>query len=250
MRNLRKNCSSESSLTLHTHQQTLILEEMMCARNKLEEENQLLRDKLQDSEMMIRLLHLKLEEVSSSSTTSSDASGEGKKINKGNVSIAVPPSSSLMGWRQKRRSHTPSQRRDAFKNTMAPGKRTFEPPPKQPELVGQQNANYSATLKSSEPHITKGIGRSEILRSGDPRVRYQEPPIEDPPEDDPSVATLDSEITVESADSVVTEEAVKITTRAAASRNNYKSPREDPPMRSVIGMLAQSVINEYSIYEC
>jgi len=240
---------------LHTHQSQLILQEMMCARSKLQEENQHLRDKLQDSEMLIRLLHLKLEEATGGEGCGGGAEA-GKNTSKNiNVSLAaLQSSSSLLGWRQNRKSHAPMKKRDAFRNTFPQGKRTFEPPPK--PAVNTSN-DHKATFASEPRRTVKGIGRSEIIQSGDPRAiptkRHKEPneiyPPENVVEDDPSDYTYESvdSVTQASVDSVVTDEAVKVETPATALRNNHQSfPEDRYQMRTVIGMLAQTVIDEYS----
>ena len=61
---LRGGRPKKFGVSLHTDQQSLIFGELQTARNKLQEENQQLRDKLQDAEMLIRLLQLKLKEQS------------------------------------------------------------------------------------------------------------------------------------------------------------------------------------------
>lgn len=238
----RTSVRTEPKLTLHTRQSQLILQEMMCARSKLQEENQYLRDKLQDAEMLIRLLHSKLEEATGGEGCGGGADG-GKKTNK-NTSFnpaELPSSSSLMGWRQNRKSHASLRKRDAFRNTFPQGKRTFEPPPK--PAVNNSN-DLKATFASEPRRISKGIGRSEIIHGGDSRALPTKGVGDAPSEY--TYESVDS-VAQESVDTVVTEEAVNVETSTAALRKNYQSlPEDRPQMRTVIGMLAQTVIDEYS----
>ena len=255
--NRGRDRTGSSLLTQDTHQQTILLREMMCARSKLEEENQHLRDQLQDADMLIHLLHLKLEEATGCENLN-EATEESKKTKK-SASSAFPSSTALiMGWRQNKKP--PTRKRDTFKNAFPPGKRTFEPPP-QPVV---SKRNECAVMLASETRRTsaKGIGRSEILQNGSTRtvsVKQNEETdgtciesFQHVPNAAPSEYTYESAESVneESVDSVVTEEAVKVSRRGATFQDREVLTEDGPKMRSVIGMLAQSVINEYSTEAC
>lgn len=245
------------TLTQDTHQQTIILREMMCARSKLEEDNQQLRDKLQDAEMLIRLLHLKLEQANGCKD-SEEETGEIKST-KTTSSSALPTSTVLMlGWRQSRK---PAMRkRDAFKNSYPPGRRTFEPQPK-PTVTDTGGDCAAIFVPESQRTFARGIGRSEILQNGSTRMEstknHQGASVRAKESFDHVPGVAPSEYTYESAesineesvdaDSAVTEEAV-MDSRGVATSDIKKQPLTDDgqKMRSVIGMLADSVINEYS----
>ena len=245
------------TLTQDTHQQTIILREMMCARSKLEEDNQQLRDKLQDAEMLIHLLRLKLEQATGYKD-SGDETGEIKST-KTTSSSALPSSATLMlGWRQTRK---PAMRkRDAFKNSYPPGRRTFEPPTK-PTVADTSGDCAAMVVPQCQRTFARGIGRSEILQNGSSRMestRKHQNTCEKANESyDHVPGVAPSEYTYESAESIneesmdaesaVTEEAVMVSRGAAPSQIKNEPRTEDgQKMRSVIGMLADSVINEYS----
>lgn len=91
----------------------------VAAKNKLQEENQLLRDKLQDSELMIRLLKLKLKERQERL-----GSGHQKRKAKATRVAALQwKVESALRWSPS--GHSFSTKKDAFRNKVAPGKRTF-----------------------------------------------------------------------------------------------------------------------------
>ena len=214
----RNSAPTKNKLTLHTDQQSLILAEMMCARNKLQEENQQLRDRLQDAEMLIQLLHLKLEETSGKQRSGTTASAPPSPTSPSNL----PSAASMKMWRQKRKSQLPAfKQRDAFKNTFARAMRTFEP---------KSRVNSSVVVAVEK---TMTVSRPELIQGSTARTVSPErnDPV-DPPDQDSAVLTPDS---------------VKLTCPTAAFRDNKLSPNDDAhQMRSVIGMLAQSVINDYS----
>ena len=258
MRVKRDSVRNESrKLTQDTHQQTIILREMMCARSKLEEENQQLRDKLQDAEMLIRLLNLKLEHATGCDDSEEDT--EEVKTTKANSSKALPSSAALMlGWRLSKKPAI--RKRDAFKNSYPPGRRTFVPTPK-PIVANTRGDCAAMHVSGSQRPLARGIGRSEILQNGSTRMESIRQHQDTGVIDNESVAHVPkvapSEYTYESAesineesvyaDSVATEDAVMVSRSAPEFEINKSPPPEDGQrMRSVIGMLAQSVINEYS----
>ena len=110
---------------LHTHQQNLILGDMMTTRKKLEEDNQRLRDELHDARMMIHLLKLKVKE--NEHVITSKAS---RTVNSQDSTVeAGVPSRYLkaLEWahRKSAKKRAPS-RKDTFKNPAAQrGQKTF-----------------------------------------------------------------------------------------------------------------------------
>jgi len=217
----RSSAPAKNKLTLHTDQQSLILAEMMCARNKLQEENQQLRDRLQDAEMLIRLLHLKLEETSGKQRSGPRSSAPSSPTSSSNIPSA---GASMKTWRQKRKSQLPAvKQRDAFKNTFARAMRTFEP---------KSGVNSSIAVGVEKGPQT--VSRPELIQGSTTRTVSPErnDPVDPPDHDSAVLKTTDS---------------VKLTCPMAAFRDNKLSPNHDAhQMRSVIGMLAQSVINDYS----
>jgi hypothetical protein len=113
-------------LSLHTDQQNLILGEMINARNRLQEENQELRDSLQDAEMVIRLLNMKLEKERAANIEKREKDSREKDKNDFSNS---PLRSRNFDWRSKRViGKAKAYNKKAFLNVVAPGQRTFEPP--------------------------------------------------------------------------------------------------------------------------
>lgn len=225
--------SDSSQLTLHTDQQSLILADMICARNKLQEENQQLRDKLQDAEMLIRLLHCKLVETTSASPKNKNQSSS--------VCCSASSSATIKSWRQMRK-RTPSVmafKKDVFKNSLIPGKRTFESqtgsltsvkasvgnsgplssPSRRP--IGNSKPPPTTTTTMTRPALLEGTSASSSDRNEIEGV-YQ------------PVGKIRNSKTVKVHD---------VDYRTKDTEPTHDDRRE---MKGVIGMLAQSVINEYS----
>jgi hypothetical protein len=117
---------------LHTDQQSLILSELSTARTKLEEDNQRIRDELEDARMMIRLLQMKLE-YQQKSTIKVKAVGSSDSTVKGGLPggywkamdwAAKTGGSTRKGLFFNRKKHQPTKK-EAFNNPTAPGRKTF-----------------------------------------------------------------------------------------------------------------------------
>jgi hypothetical protein len=117
---------------LHTDQQSLILSEMSTARTKLEEDNQRLRDELEDARMMIRYLQVKLE-YQQKSTIKVKAVGSSDSTVKGGLPggywkamdrAVKAEGSPRKGLFFNRKKHQPTKK-EAFNNPAAPGRKTF-----------------------------------------------------------------------------------------------------------------------------
>jgi hypothetical protein len=113
-------------------QQSMILLEMSTARTKLEEDNQRLRDELEDARMMIRLLQVKLEHQQKS-TIKVKAVGSGDSTVKGGLPggywKALDKAADTGGGAKKgiffnRKSHQLTKK-EAFTNPAGPGRKTF-----------------------------------------------------------------------------------------------------------------------------
>jgi hypothetical protein len=113
-------------------QQSMILLEMSTARTKLEEDNQRLRDELEDAHMMIRLLQVKLEHQQKS-TIKVKAVGSGDSTVKGGLPggywKALDKAADTGGGTKKgiffnRKSHQLTKK-EAFTNPAGPGRKTF-----------------------------------------------------------------------------------------------------------------------------
>jgi len=119
-----KNVDSTFGMTLHTDQQSLILGEMITARDKLQEENQLLRDRLQDADMVIQLLHMKLERARAKNRSSKKQT----KISSQNTSQLRGALADWIPKTKQAKGKFKSSNKDAFRNKVAPGKKTFVAP--------------------------------------------------------------------------------------------------------------------------
>lgn len=189
---LRGGKSKKYGVSLHTDQQSLIFGELQTARNKLQEENQQLRDKLQDAEMLIRLLQLKLNEQSQSQKHHRSYSQSAKSKTR---------VEKVLDWKMKRlyerrKSNATTRKKNAFKNKVPPGKRTFE------------SSKGTSEMATAHNNAVNCRGRSELLQG--------------------------------SATSENTDDAVE----QVLERDDTSKP-----MNTVIGKLAQVVINEYSTAE-
>lgn len=104
---------SDLRMSLHTDQQSIILNEMSTARKKLEQENQILRDELHDAQLMIRLLKQKLKHAKS-------GKGGWRLFNS-----SIVTNRDLKAFQKASEDRLRNKRRNAFDNPSAPGKKTF-----------------------------------------------------------------------------------------------------------------------------
>jgi hypothetical protein len=219
---------------LHTDQQSLILGEMMTARNKLQEENQTLRDRLQDAEMMIRLLQIKLTEHNIRFDITKET---GIPINK------KPVLTNKANRKTTERPKSMAVKKNAFRNQVAPGKKTFEPKVNTITISGP----LSKFNVSSLPQSPKSRSKMLHAMSCSPDSRQAEP-------EEPRTTGINSNVPKIRAKSTVTSKVGKSSTNIDKSSNTgyvhcfgeEQFPGDAQQMRSVIGKLAQVVINEYS----
>lgn len=117
--------SQVNAMSIHTQQQTIILEELQSTRRKLEQENQRLRDELEDANLVIKVLKLRLRENVMGHQNSSrrllGLDGEDDRGDNGSPqkSESKPQFSiSKIEWTRRRRSKMRQQmsNQDAFKN--------------------------------------------------------------------------------------------------------------------------------------
>jgi hypothetical protein len=203
---------STFGMTLHTDQQSLILGEMITARDKLQEENQLLRDRLQDADMVIQLLHMKLEKAKAKNKAASK-----RQIKTSFMQDPTTPRKSELStrarivrdWIPKTNSKTgkskfkSSSNKDAFRNKVAPGKKTFVAP----------KHIFESTTSAATAKVDPKDSRAERLSSASP-VRRR----------------------IEASKG---RKSQKVWTR------EEEKVDEGATHQSVIGKLAQVVINEY-----
>jgi hypothetical protein len=110
-----------------THQQTIIWNEMTASRRKLEEENQVLRDKLTEAQIANKVLRVKVKQhrgvVGRAAGAEAGGGMLGRHLDRGNLragsSGREPSTSSGL-------LHRVFSRRDAFRNPAAPGIKRFK----------------------------------------------------------------------------------------------------------------------------
>lgn len=125
---------SELRMSRDTDQQSIIWNEITAARRKLEEENQLLRDKLHEAQMANRLLRLKLKQQQAAWASSSSASSPAVSGGRGGIGNchhnAINVERELKNIAREAGALSkvfPRQsRKDAFRNPAAPGKKRFQ----------------------------------------------------------------------------------------------------------------------------
>ena len=207
-----KNVNPGFGMTLHTDQQSLILGDLITARDKLQEENQLLRDRLQDADMVIRLLHMKLEKAK--------AKNKSKKQTKSSSQDSTPQSDlparsprAAIDWisnTKHRKGKFKSPKKDAFKNKVAPGKKTF---------VAPKNIFEGTPAKLAAPARSSSVPR--LSRSG--RQTNASPARR-------RVEALEWQ---------------KALIKSETAKEEEEKIDEGGTHESIIGKLAQVVINEY-----
>lgn len=229
------------SVGLHTDQQSLILGEMMTARNKLQQENQMLRDRLQDSEMMVRLLQYKLSE----NKIEFDLTKE--------FGIAVDdfPVLTHKANRKPMEKVKSNLNKNAFRNQVAPGKKTFESKAIKISTAAGLLTKFNITALPPSPKSRAVLH----TMSCSPDSRFAEPE-----ETRPNITTNGSKPQSQQPQSKTRRSSVISSINKklgksdkSISKNNHvhcfgeeQFPGDANQMRSVIGKLAQVVINEYS----
>lgn len=163
------NNLSEFRIGLHVDQQSLILGELVSSKKKLEEENQRLRDELQDAQLVIHLLKLKLEDdkVRCSSTVSSQRSAGAATEKIPSVYIQQ-----LEKAQQRKAKKRLVSRKEAFRNPAAPGSKTFQVSPS----LGMSLKEIVVPLRrnprpSSAPRLREQSGKIETAERRDGTVR-------------------------------------------------------------------------------
>jgi hypothetical protein len=232
------------SVGLHTDQQSLILGEMMTARNKLQQENQMLRDKLQDSEMLVRLLQHKLAEHNIKFDITKECS------------IQVDDFFPILTHKANRKPMEKlksNPNKNAFRNQVAPGKKTFESNAMKLSTAAGLITKFNI---SSVPQSPQSRSVLHHTMSCSPDSRFAEPEETRLPTDGfkaqppPPPQHPNNKIR---RNSVVSSISKKIGNNHKATNNNHihcfgeeQFPGDAHQTRSVIGKLAQVVINEYS----
>lgn len=225
------------SVGLHTDQQSLILGEMMTARNKLQQENQMLRDKLQDSEMMVRILQYKLSEHNIEFDLTKEC---------GSMMDDFPVLTHKANRKPMEKLKL-NQNKNAFRNQVAPGKKTFESRAIKLSTAAGLITKFNVATVPQSPK-----SRSAVLHtlSCSPDSRFAEPE-----ETRPTNGSKSQPHPTKSRRSSVVSSISKKVGKSNKSINNKNHvhcfgeeqfPGDAHQMRSVIGKLAQVVINEYS----
>lgn len=202
----------------------------MTARNKLQEENQMLRDQLQDSEMMIRLLKMKLAENNIDLNLPKGLERPESPKRRSKVSAVLRPMGKNHGDINPKSSQPNLQNngKNAFRNQVAPGKKTFEP-------KGRKTTSALSKTVVSVLQSPKKL-RSKFDVSCSPDSRRAEPEGERQPNYVPTTSSLLSS-------------RKKNPAYVHPFFGEEQFPGDAQQMRSVIGKLAQVVLNEYSTTE-
>lgn len=200
----------------------------MTARNKLQEENQMLRDQLQDAEMMIRLLKLKLAENNVDLDLPKGGGRPESPKRKSKVGSVLRPTGKNNGESKNKSSMSNHQNKHAFRNQVAPGKKTFEP--KGRKTTSSLSKSVVSVLQSPKTF------RSKLDVSCSPDSRRAEPEGEQRPNYVPTTSSLLSSRKSNPA-------------YVHPFFGEEQFPGDAQQMRSVIGKLAQVVLNEYSTTE-
>ena len=156
-------------MDLHKQQQSLIFSDLNASRQKLAEENQMLRDELAEAKMIIRLLKMKLEErdakVPKAAVDSKDTT----------VKHGIPANYAKAMDRSKKKRYlfkqkTPS-RRDAFLNPKPPGTRTFNvrrrslSPPHLAKRISPRSSFSPIIGETNDRQHKQGASESSISQS-------------------------------------------------------------------------------------
>ena len=187
----------EFDMAVHTDQQSLILDELIGSRKKMEQENQLLRERLEDAHMMIRLLKIKVEQLEKSkklkggSVTSGDTTVKGGQP--GRYWKALDLSIEKIEEHPKRKSFLPKLSRkpnSSFANPMNDGGKKFVVPEHQRIVTKMDDIptdESSSKDNSIDPQATtsrldaiRKAAQKIRARSHSPMRRARDPPARTP----------------------------------------------------------------------
>lgn len=171
----KKSTGAATLLSLHTDQQSLILGDLLTHRNRLREENQELRDRLQDADMVIRLLSMKLDQrkrasknsstPTNGSSTSSTSAADDFLITEANIMrMSNAPAKKVWSPLETKRTNGTQrrmQKKESFRNSAAPGKKMI---PKPAPFKRQQAAAPRSSGRSKSP--TKERKRQQQQQKG------------------------------------------------------------------------------------
>lgn len=155
-------------MDLHKKQQSLIFNELNASRQKLEEENQMLRDELAEAKMIIRLLKMKLDERDAKAINTSAVNSKDTTIKQcipANYVKAVENKTKKKRYLFKQK--TPS-RRQAFLNPRPPGSKAFSlrrslTPPHSRQI--SPRSSFSPILGDDEMQPSQGVVGSSFSDS-------------------------------------------------------------------------------------
>ena len=155
-------------MDLHKQQQSLIYSDLNAARQKLQEENQMLRDELAEAKMIIRLLKMKLEEQDAAAAKIKPPTTNAVNSKDSTVKGGVPANYAKAVDRSKKKRYlfkqkTPT-RREAFLNPRPPGARAFiarrrSLSPQQQQLPHQQHSPQISPRSTFSPIIGNDNGK-------------------------------------------------------------------------------------------
>jgi hypothetical protein len=195
---------------------------LLSARNKLQEENQALRDTLYDAEMMIRYLQLKLLEYGDKEVESltKHAKRAGREVRRREVQIKVEQA---LKWKPKVATKTQAsrftlkQRRQSFVNDVAPGKKTFIP-----SAAATKVASIDLAVASS----LVGMKPTNVPRKFERKLQADK---------------IQSPLALRTAQEEKHDE-----TDVGMYEEDKRIKKDNDQMVSVMGKMAEAVITEYS----
>jgi len=150
-------------MDLHEQQQELIFRDLNASRQKLEEENQRLRDELVEAKMIIRLLKMKLDERENEGIAASPVNSRDPTLKQGKAAEKTKKKRFL--FKQKSLS-----RKEAFMNPKPPGAKTFALPrrclsPPQLARTISPRSNFSPIADNAEAQEHKNEHTSSSSES-------------------------------------------------------------------------------------
>ena len=155
-------------MDLHKKQQSLIFNELNASRQKLAEENQMLRDELAEAKMIIRLLKMKLDEREAKEIKTSAVNSKDSTVKQG-----IPANFMKAVERSKKKRYLFKQkapsRREAFLNPRPPGSKAFSPrrslsPPQATRRISPRSS-FSPILGNNQAQHAKGESGSSFSDS-------------------------------------------------------------------------------------
>jgi hypothetical protein len=165
--------SDANMLSLHMDQQSLILGDLINVRNRLEEDNSELREKLYEAELTIQLLTFKLSKAKKAIKERAKASAFDARFNDDDQSSKYwnPIEKAANKWKKLKSR----RKKDSFINTIVPGKKTFQVTPSSTMKSSIDDSNQIREPSDSEHCPSDVLSKADTVQAGNNTTLRSDP---------------------------------------------------------------------------